>query len=226
VKKLSWQRYLTTIILTLSFSCAALGGDGRTAGSGAVMHASGKVQVNGTASREITTLFPGDSIEATEDSVANITSDGSSVLVMPNASVKFMGNDVELSEGGVSIATSEGMTVSADGLIISPAAQRQSKFEVVESDDLAVVAAREGSLSVADGQQTSTVPEGQKTARKKKKKSEGAAPAAGGMHSISGKTLAVIGGASGATVAGILIAESNKKKKCVSASSNKKCKCE
>jgi hypothetical protein len=40
-----------------------------------------------------------------------------------------------------------------------------------------------------------------------------------------GKTLAVIGGASGATVAGILIAESNKKKKCVSASNNKKCKC-
>ncbi len=119
VKKLSWQRHLTSIILALSFSCAALGGDGRTAG---------------TVSREITTLFPGDSIEATEDSVANITSDRSSVLVMPNASVKFMGNDVELSEGGVSIATSEGMTVSVDGLIISPAAQQQSKFEVVESD--------------------------------------------------------------------------------------------
>jgi hypothetical protein len=101
VKKLSWQRHLTSIILTLSFSCAALGGDGRTAGSGAVMHASGKVQVNGAASREITTLFPGDSIETTEDSVANITSDGSSVLVMPNASVKFMGNDVEFGRGSI-----------------------------------------------------------------------------------------------------------------------------
>ena len=35
----------------------------------------------------------------------------------------------------------------------------------------------------------------------------------------------MIGGASGATLAGILIAQSNKKKKCVSASNNKKCKC-
>jgi len=40
----------------------------------------------------------------------------------------------------------------------------------------------------------------------------GAEPAAGGSHRLSGKTLAIIGGASDATVACILIAESNKKK--------------
>jgi hypothetical protein len=49
--------------------------------------------------------------------------------------------------------------------------------------------------------------------------------AAGGTHSISGKSLAVIGGASAASVAGILVAESNKKKKCVSSANDKKCKC-
>jgi len=35
----------------------------------------------------------------------------------------------------------------------------------------------------------------------------------------------VVGGASAATVAGILVAESNKKKKCVSSANDKKCKC-
>jgi hypothetical protein len=42
------------------------------------------------------------------------------------------------------------------------------------------------------------------------KRAAGAEPgASGGAHFISGKTLGIIGGASGATVARILIAESN-----------------
>ncbi len=224
--KLCWQRQLTSIILMLSFSCVALGVDSPGA-SGAVLHASGKVQVNGAGSREITTLFSGDSIQTAEDSVANIIAGGSSVLVMPNALIKFMGNGVELTEGGVSVATSEGMAVSAYGLTITPAAQKQSKYEVAEADDSVVVAARQGNVTVADGEQTSTVPEGHEAThkKKKKKKAAGAEPAASSSHSISGKTLAVIGGASGATVAGILIAESGQKKKCVSSSGDKKCKC-
>jgi len=224
VTKLNWVRQLTSIILVLLFSCAALGGQSLPL-AGAVLHASGKVQVNGAGSRVVTALFPGDSIRTTENSVANIVADGSSVLVMPDSLVKFVGPGVELSEGGVSVSTSKEMAVTAGDLTISPAAQKQSKFEVATSEDLVVIAAREGDLSVADGQQTSTVPQGQESSRKKKKKSGGAAPAAGGGHALSGKTLAIVGGASGATVAGLLIAESNKKKKCVSASNNKKCKC-
>ena len=222
--KPSWKHQLTSIILMLSFSCAALGGESPSA-SGAVLQASGKVQVNGVGSPEITALFPGDSIQTTEDSVANIILGGSSVLVEPNGSVRFMGNEVELTEGGVSVATSEGMAVNAYGLTITPEPQKQSKFEVTESEDSVMIASRQGNVSVADGQQTSTVSEGQESTHKKKKKTGGAAPAASGTHTISGKTLAIVGGASGATVAGILIAESNKKKKCVSASNNKNCKC-
>jgi hypothetical protein len=183
------------------------------------------VQVNGVGSSEITALFPGDSIQTTEDSVANIILAGSSVLVEPGALVKFMGNEVEITEGGVSVATSAGMVVNAYGLTITPAAQKQSKFEVEESEDSVIIASRQGNVSVADGQQTSTVSEGQESTHKKKKKTGGAPPAAQGTHPISGKTLAVVGGAAGATVAGILIAESNGKKKCVSASNNPKCKC-
>jgi hypothetical protein len=224
VTRLNWKRQLTSIILMLSFSCAALGGDSPRA-SGAVLHASGIVQVNGVGSREITALFSGDSIQTTEDSVANIVADGSSVLVMPNALVKFMGQAVELTEGAVSVATSGGMAVSSYGLTFAPPEHMQSKFEVVEYEDSVTVAARQGPVTVTDGQQTSTVPEGQESTHKKRRKAAGAAPAAGDTHSISGTTWAILGGASGATVAGILIATSNKKKKCVSASNNKKCKC-
>ena len=69
--KLCWQRQLTSFVLMLSFSCVALGVDSPGA-SGAVLHASGKVQVNGAGSREITTLFSGDSIQTAEDSVAKL----------------------------------------------------------------------------------------------------------------------------------------------------------
>ena len=220
--KLYWKRQLTSIILMTSFSCAALGGDSPSA-SGAVLHSSGKVQVNGASSRETTALFSGDSIQTSADSVANITALGSSVLVVPNSLIKFVGPGVELIQGGVSVTTSQEITISSYGLSFSPAEGKPTKFEVVEYEDSVIVEARQGNVIVADGQQTSMVPEGQESTHRKKK---GAATLAGeSSHSISGKTWAIVGGASGATVAGILIAQSNKKKKCVSASNDKKCKC-
>jgi hypothetical protein len=157
--KTCWPRRLMSIILMLSFSCPAVGADGSNV-AGAVLHASGKVQVNGARSHEITALFSGDSIQTDEDSVANIVAGGSSVLVMPNASVKFTGHGVELTQGGVAIATSDGMAVTWYGLTIKPAAQSHSKFEVAESEDSVFVATREGNVTVMDGQQASTVQEG------------------------------------------------------------------
>jgi len=217
--KIYWLRQLLSLILVL-FSCAVFGVEGT--GARAVLQASGKVQVNGNASGRTTTLFSGDVIETDEGSAANIIAGGSSVLVMSGAAVKFLGNGVELTQGGMAIATSEAMTATVDGLTITPAAQKFSKFEVAEDDDTVVIAARQGNVAVSDGQQTSTVPEGQETKRKKKKKGGGAIPAAGGGFPV--KTLAIVGGAAGGTVAGILIAEKGKKK-CLSASGNKKCVC-
>jgi hypothetical protein len=132
----------------------------------AVLHASGKVQVNGAGSRETIVLFSGDSIRTDEDSVANITAGGSSVLVMPNASIKFLGKMVELGEGSVSIATSEGMSAVAGGVIVTPAAGKISKFAVAENEGSVVIAACQDSVTVSDRQQTTTVPEGQETKRK------------------------------------------------------------
>jgi len=211
-------RQLLSLILLFSCACATLGVDG-SSGPAAVLYASGKVQVNGADSRKITTLFSGDSIRTDADSVANIIAQGSSVLVMPSASVKFLGNAVELTQGGVAIATSAGMFAMAYGLTITPTAQTLSKFEVAEDEDSVVVAAREGSVAVSDGQQTSTTQERQQTSHKKK---GGAAPGASGGHAISGKTLAILGAASAATVAAILIFDKDEKK-CVSPSGGKKC---
>jgi hypothetical protein len=222
MKSCGFRQFLS-FVLVMSFSCASLGVESSSAR--AVLNASGKVQVNGNTSRRTTTLFSGDVIQTDEDSAANIIAAGSSVLVMPGASVKFLGNGMELTEGGMAISTSDAMTATVDDLIITPAGQKLSKYEITEDEDTVVIAARQGNVAVSDGQQTSTVPEGQETTRKRKKKEGGATPAgSGGGHGLSGKTLGIIGGAAGATVAGLLIAEKGKQK-CLSASGNKKCVC-
>ncbi len=217
--KTGWLRHLLSLILVL-FACAGFGVEGT--GVRAVLQASGKVRLNGNASRQITTLFTGDVIRTDENSAANIIAGGSSVLVMPGASAKFLGHGMELTEGGMAIATSEAMTATVEDLIITPAGQKLSKYEIAEDEDTVVIAARQGNVAVSDGQQTSTVAEGQQTTRKRKKK--GGATPAGSGHGLSGKTLGIIGGAAGATVAGILIAEKGKQQ-CLSASGNKKCVC-
>jgi hypothetical protein len=217
----SWGlRQFLSFVLVMSFSCASLGVESSSAR--AVLKASGKVQVNGNASRQITTLFSGDVIQTDEDSAANIIAGGSSVLVMPGAFVKFLGHGMELTEGGMAIATSEAMTAMVDDLIITPAGPKLSKFEIAEDEDTVVIAARQGNVAVSDGQQTSTVPEGQETKRKRKKKGGGAIPGGGGGLPL--KTIGIIGGAAGGTVAGILIAEKGKQQ-CLSSSGNKKCVC-
>src|SRR5713101_6040937 len=106
-------RQLLSVISVLSFACATLGADGSGA-PGAVLQASGKVQVNGIGSRKTTTLFSGDSVQTDAHSVASIIASGSSVFVSPNASVKFLGNAVEVEEGDVTITTSAGMAAKAD----------------------------------------------------------------------------------------------------------------
>jgi len=189
------------------------------------LHANGKVQVNGAESRKTTTLFSGDLIQTDANSVANIIAGGSSVLVMPNGSVKFLGNAVEVDQGDIAIATSTGMAAEVDGLTITPAGKTQSRFEVADTEDSVLIAARQGNVAVSDGQQTSTTAEGQETTHKKRKKKEGGAvPAASGGHGVSAKTLLLTAGALGGTAAGLAIIQSDSGgKKCVSPSGGKQC---
>lgn len=154
--------------------------------------------------------------------MANITASGSSVLVLPNASITFVGPGVELTRGGISVTTSEEITVSSYGLIFTPAERRQSKFEVVEYQDSVIVAARQGNVIVADGQQTSMVPEGQESTHKKKK--GGDMPAPESSHSTSGQDFGHRRRGIGCDGSRYSDRSKQQEKKCVSASNNKKCK--
>ena len=224
MSKLGWLRRPMSIVLVLSFSsfsCVALGADDSAVAAAAILRVNGNVRINGTGSRETMALFTGDSVQTDEDSVANITTSGSSVLVMPGTSMKFLRNLVELDGGGVAITTTEAMYTRADDLIVTPVSLNLSKFEVAETDEVIVVAARQGDVILIDGMEMSTVREGQQSTRQRK---HGAAKAGGG-HIFSGKTLAIIAGAGvAAAAAGVLIMTSTNPKRCVSPSGEKQCK--
>jgi hypothetical protein len=183
--------------------------------AGAIMRSHGKVQINGASTPTTMALFSGDAVQTEADSVANITAEGSSVLVMPNSSVKYEGKAVSLHHGDVVVSTSKSLALKADQVTVAPAADKQAKFEVAENEDTVVIAARQGDLTVTDDEGTSTVTEGQQTTKTRRRREAGAAPAASGAP-ISGKTAAILAGAAGAAAIGAVLATTGSPKKCVS----------
>ncbi len=218
------QTKVLSASLVVLICFAILGADGPVT-PGAVLHATGKVQVNHASSRSVTTLFPGDSVQTDGNSVANIIAGGSSVLVPPSGAVIFMGNTVELMQGQMTVATSAGMSAIADGLTITPISKQQSKFDVTENEDTVVIASRQGNLSVNDGQQTSTVPEGEETTRKKRKGGD-IPPAAKGGIRLSKRTKWLLAGGGAVAATAIILEATEDGKRCISSSGDKKCKCD
>jgi hypothetical protein len=221
-----WSLQLLRMVVLFSLALSSLAADGPGTPA-AVLRARGTVKVNGSDSRKVVTLFRGDSVQTNADSVANITAGGSSVQVMPDASVKFLGNVVEVDEGGVRIATSVGMAAEVSGLTIAPAPEvkKPSRFEVAETEDSVIVAALQGNVAVSDGQQSSTTPEGHKTTHKKKKRRKGGGAVPGGTQSLlTVRNAAMVGG--GAVVGGLLLDEVDEDTKaCISPPGSKNCFC-
>jgi hypothetical protein len=78
------RSFLSGIMIIL-FPLPLLAAD---AGS-AVMHSTGGVWVNGAEVADSTSIFPGDVLETKPGFVANLDSEGSSVLIRPESIVKF-----------------------------------------------------------------------------------------------------------------------------------------
>jgi len=201
-------RKVTSLLLLVVFPLALIAADAPESAK-ALVRAHGKVQLNGAESPSTMALFSGDWVQTQTDSVANIIAEGSSVLVMPNAAVKFQGNLVELGHGDVVVSTSRGLAAKADELTVRPTAQKDAKYEIAENDSTVVIAARKGDLTVTEGDQTSTVQEGEQSTRSRRKRG-GAVPAASGAP-ISGKTAGIIAGAAGAAAVGAVLATTGNK---------------
>jgi len=181
------------------------------ASDSAMVITAGHAMVNGSVIPSSSALFNGDVIATAVASAATIDANGSMVLVMPNSSVQFKGNYLDMGSGDVVVTTSKGMAVKVGKFTISPAATQSAKFEVSHVGGMVIISARQGSVNISDGKNTETIPEGQQMTRADSdqvasKKDKAPAGATSAVH-MSTTALWIAGGvaAAGAT-AGILLA--------------------
>jgi hypothetical protein len=176
--------------------------------SPAMLYSKGTAWINGSTVPHTSTVFPGDLVQTQSDSMANINASGSSVVILADSLVKFEGPEVSLEHGGLTVATSKGMVTHAGDVTVTPASKGWTEFEVKQGSDGTVqVVAQKGDVTVSDGSNTSTVPQGQQTTvdsqenkKKKRRKVGGAVPAAGG--SVLDSLIVIYGGA--AAVGGLV----------------------
>ena len=154
----------------------------------AMLYARGDTTLNGATVPRSSALFSGDLIETKADSVANINATGSTVLILNESLVQYVGNEVSLEHGGVRISTSKLMATRVGGMTVSPASGAWTEFEVRDVDGTVHVAARKGDLKISDETGTTSLAQGQETTRdetqsqtdnrKKKKGAAGTSPGA------------------------------------------------
>jgi hypothetical protein len=172
-----------------------------------MLYTAGSAWLNGSAVPKSAAVYTGDLLQTRADSTASIQANGSSVMVMADSLVKFEGPAVEVEHGGVRVTTSKALAAHAGDVIIKPAGNSWTEFQVVDVDGRVQIAANKGDVTVQDNQGTTTVTQGQQTTRddtsdtdkKKKKKRKGVAAAGtGGIMSspwvVYGATGVVVGG--------------------------------
>jgi hypothetical protein len=180
------------------------------ADSGAAMlYVNGAAWLNGSHVPNSSAIFVGDLVQTRADGAANIHAPGSSITVLGDSLVQFEGVSLKVEHGGVSVSTSKGVATIAGDVRVAPASNAWTEFNVTDLDGTVRIAARKGDLTVTDDNGTVTLAQGQETTRdeqstdndkkkKKKRAAGGAVPAAGGGVLNSpvaiGVGAAVIGG--------------------------------
>lgn len=173
----------------------------------AMLYAKGDAWINGASVPHSSAVFPGDLVQTKPNAVVNINAPGSNVMVLSDSMVKFEGNAVSIEHGSVTIATSKGMATHVGDVTVSPASAKWTEFEVTDVNGSVQIMARKGDVNINDGQDTTTLAQGQQTTRdesqeahKRKKRAGGAATAATG--SVLDSPIAI--GIGAAAVGGVL----------------------
>lgn len=159
----------------------------------AMLYTTGTAWVNGAhVPRSSSAIFSGDLLQTRSDTVANINSAGSSIMVLSDSLVQFEGSGVKIEHGGVTVSTSKGIATRAGDVKVAPATDAWTEFNVTDVDGTVHIAARKGDLTIFDGKDTFTLAQGQETTRdessdqsekqskKSKRRGTGAAPGAQG----------------------------------------------
>lgn len=202
-------RRMVSCVLVILFPGAMFAADSNAA----MLYSNGPTWVNGAhVPRDSSAIFSGDLLQTRSDSVANINQPGSTITILSESLVQFEGTSVKLEHGGVTVSTSRGVATTAGDVKVAPATLNWTEFNVVDVDGTVRILAKKGDLTVTDGKEVFTLPQGQETSRdetsadntdntngKHHKRMGGAAPGAEG--GILNSPIAV--GVGGAAIVGV-----------------------
>jgi hypothetical protein len=183
----------------------------------AIVHSSGGVWVNGAEATDSTTVFAGDSLETKPGFVANLDTQGSSVLIQPESIVRFQGDHLILEHGSVDVGTSTAMSVDVNCIKVKPVTQDRTQYDVTDLSGKVEVAGIKKDVNITKGGGaakpssesatglSSTVHEGQHDTRYETTACGAAAPPQGAGNPPNMKLLELGGGAAGGVIALCLI---------------------
>jgi hypothetical protein len=190
-------------LLIMVMASPALAADSASA----MLYTNGTAWINGGYIPKSSALFAGDLVQTKADSIANIKSSGTSVVVLSDSLIQYQGSAVKLEHGSLNVATSKSMAAQIGGLKVVPAGSAWTEFEVHDTDGAVRIIARKGDVKLIDASGTTTLAEGQETMRDeasekgKKKRDRGAGGAVSGATGgildspvAIGAGIAVVGG--------------------------------
>jgi len=132
----------------------------------AMLYVNGSAWINGAhVPRPSSAIFSGDLVQTRRDSVANINQPGSSITLMSDSLVQFEGASLKIEHGGVMVSTSKGVGTTAGDVTVTPTSNSWTEFNVTDVDGTVRILARKGDLTVFDGNQTTTLAQGQETTK-------------------------------------------------------------
>jgi hypothetical protein len=137
------------VALVISMSSA----DAYAAVAAAMLRSNGGVSVNGSPVTPVTTVFAGDRIETAPQAAASLTMNGSSLMLDPNSSLVFTGNEMNFYCGGGTVQAGQGLSARFGRVAVTPA-KGTARFQVQQSGDTLKVSAIDGPLALSDGATT------------------------------------------------------------------------
>jgi hypothetical protein len=114
----------------------------------AVLRTQGGVWVNGYEANDSSAVFPGDLIETKTGFSANLTLEGSTVLLGPESLAKFGDQFIVLEHGAVSVGTSRKFEVRVNCMRVVPVQEVWTQYDVADVNRTVQVAAHKDDVNV------------------------------------------------------------------------------
>jgi hypothetical protein len=130
-----------------------------------MVYANGPAWVNGTEIPKSVAVFSGDILETKQDSSANISTNGSSVMVLSDSLVKYEGSSVGVDRGAVRVSTESGFAAHACEVKARPANNTPTQYQFTHNDGRVTIIAIKSDVTVQEHEEKKTVSEGQQITR-------------------------------------------------------------